>query len=593
MSNHLEQIKSRILLSSFIAQTVILKSKGAGQYIGLCPFHSENTPSFTVSDTKKFYHCFGCGAHGDIFTFVMELEGLKYKEALEKLAVLASVTLPKYNQHQDQAKLTLENLCHDIYDQATRFYQHMLYLKQNNEALSYFKRRGLSDDIIQLYQLGYSPFDSSLLLKFLQKKFTLEEITKSGVMIAKNSKIYDQFYGRVIFPIHNSKGKPIAFGGRILVAGEPKYLNSHENPIFHKGDILYAFHIAQKYAYKSKEIFIVEGYMDVLSLANRSIYNVVAPLGTSLKITQIQTLWQIVEQPTICFDNDNAGRKATARIANEALTYIQPTNSLKFIKLKGGKDPDEVINTMGIEHLKQNLSDTISLADLLFEIESTSNNTTTPEAKADLKNRLISLANKIKHKQLSTEYKSHFYNLLFQLFNHNYQKKQSLLKNTVHSSDIKTLATKEKYNHLYIIFKLLLLYPTLLNEEAIYEELIKIELPSILLDKVRNYILDVYAGAANNLLSSHDTSISNDDLSLKALIKKILSLKQDVQDDISQNDARLSLMRAFHIHSLYIVQKQIKQTLDELLSTARPTVLERLSALKKYELQLKNELNII
>ena len=503
MSEHIERIKSIISPSQIISKNVNLKTKGNGEYLGLCPFHDEKTPSFTISDTKGFYHCFGCGAHGDIFTFLMEKEGLPYKEALTRLAEQAGVPLPQYKPVDEKLKKK-SDICYSIYDKASEFYHKSLFTSEGKQALEYLKKRRIKDEIIQLYKLGFAPLNSNKTINYLKKLFPEKEILESKVIMQGERGLYNQFRGRVIFPILDKRSRVVAFGGRTLLAdGKPKYLNSSENPIFNKSDILYGLNIAQEHAFKLKEIIITEGYIDVLSLANCGINHSVAPLGTSIRVSQIQPLWQFVDEPLICMDSDEAGRRAAIRLAKESLEFITPGKSLRFMILTGGKDPDEVINKYGKDYFELAMQKAIPLADLLFEIEKKEKPLNTPENRADLKERLFALAEKTRDKSLSTSYRLYFRDKFSELFS---RKKQGFQYNSSNYKNHNTVPKAEtkvaiksimKKTDNYIndsvnaILSNVIAHPELLRDSEIKEKLSQDEDDSGILDKLHDYVLNL------------------------------------------------------------------------------------------------------
>ncbi|MHC0448726.1 MAG: DNA primase [Candidatus Lariskella arthropodorum] len=580
-----DKIKARIAPSSLISQYVKLKPKGGGEFLGLCPFHQENTPSFTVSDVKGFYYCFGCAAHGDIFSFIMDFEGLDYKTALEKLAAMAGVELEKkHEQSRDKTK----EVCYAIFEEITKFYQNHLYSQNDTSGLDYLCLRKIKTDIIALYRLGLAPYDSSKIFSYLKKRFTLEEIALSSVFGKDLSNLKDLMRGRVIFPIFDRSKRVIAFGGRLINSSHygPKYINSSENPLFHKGDILYGLHEAEKAARKAREIFVVEGYMDVLALAGSGFKNAVAPLGTSFKKSHVELLWNISKNPIICFDSDNAGLTAQKRIALEVLPDITPQKSLQFLMLKDGKDIDEVINKFGgdMERLGEVLNSSVSLVDFLFATESSARKLSTPESQVEFKNTLINLAASIKDKALSIEYRRYFLDLFFKK---RYSKFNSSSKNVAHSavlaSQMKFLMNKEN-SHIMAILCVLLKFPELLNEHEIYDEFVNFEAKDFgLFSEIRDYVLQRSANNCNNELDS-----------IKGIKSTILSRAAEASVYIgsSIDEARAVLTRAFRVHSLLILRSQIEETQQELLQNPSDELMSRLLQLKSYELRYKNELKI-
>jgi DNA primase len=294
----LEDLRARVSITDVIGRRVRLVRKGRGESSGLCPFHNEKTPSFTVNEDKGFYHCFGCGAHGSVMDFVMQTEGLEFPQAVEKLAAEAGMQVPRESP-EERARAERQQTLGGAVEFAARHFEQQLRASAGRPGLEYFKRRGLNDDTIGRFRLGYAPDSRHGLKVALEKAGIPEAISiEAGLLIKPEDggHAYDRFRGRVMFPILDRRGQAIAFGGRILDQGEPKYLNSPETPLFHKGRTLYALSHAQKTARETNEIIVVEGYMDVIALAQAGISNAVAPLGTALTEEQIVILWKMIPQ---------------------------------------------------------------------------------------------------------------------------------------------------------------------------------------------------------------------------------------------------------------------------------------------------------
>jgi DNA primase len=306
----LEDLRARAGLADVIARRVKLTKKGR-EHLGLCPFHKEKTPSFTVNEDKGFYHCFGCGEHGSVFDFVMATEGLNFPEAVEKLAGEAGMEVPQDSPEERQRQEQRQTL-YDVTEKAARFFQHQLLSPAGKQAHDYLKGRGLTDETIKRFRLGFAP-DGRNVLKQALAGDGIEDarMIATGMLIQpddKNRDNYDRFRGRVMFPITDTRERVIAFGGRILGDGEPKYLNSPETSLFHKGRVLYGLKQASGPARKAGSIIVTEGYTDVIALSQAGLTNVVAPLGTALTEDQIKLLWRIVPEPVLCFDGDSAGQ---------------------------------------------------------------------------------------------------------------------------------------------------------------------------------------------------------------------------------------------------------------------------------------------
>lgn len=357
-SRFLDDLKHRLTLSDVIGRKVKLVRKGR-EHEGLCPFHNEKTPSFTVNDQKGFYHCFGCGAHGSVFDFVMETEGLGFREAVEALAGEAGLEMPKESREEAQKAAARKSLT-EVMEVVTDWYAAQLHRQVGQEALAYLRRRGLSDAAIETYRIGYAPASRTALKDDMaQRGIPEEDLVATGMLIKPDEgprrEAYDRFRDRVMFPIPDRQGRVIAFGGRALdPEAKAKYLNSPETQIFHKGATLYNWARAREASYKTGQVMVVEGYMDVIALGEAGIDHAVAPLGTALTEEQLQHLWQMGDEPILAFDGDNAGRRAASRAAERALPLLKPGKSLRFVFLPDGQDPDDLVRAEGkaaIEHL--------------------------------------------------------------------------------------------------------------------------------------------------------------------------------------------------------------------------------------------------
>lgn len=393
----LDEIRGRLHVSDVVSRRVKLKRQGR-EHVGLSPFKTEKTPSFTVNDQKGFYHCFASGEHGDIFTFVMKTEGLSFPEAVERLAGEAGVPMPEVSPLEVQKEKTRDRL-HEVMTASVRYFQEELKTAAGREARDYLDRRGVSAALQDKFQIGYAPQGRSALKEYLAAAgFGAEEIEKSGMVISGEDipVSYDRFRHRIMFPIWDLKGRPIAFGGRALDPGQPaKYLNSPETPLFHKGHVLYNAHSARQAAYDRGSVIAVEGYMDVIALDGAGFGNAVAPLGTALTESQLQLLWRMAREPIMCFDGDSAGRKAAHRAVETALPLLKPGYSLRFVFLPEGSDPDDLVRQEGPAAFERLSRDARPLAEVLFNKELEAGEWTTPERRAGLETALRELIRRI------------------------------------------------------------------------------------------------------------------------------------------------------------------------------------------------------
>ncbi|MCX8500484.1 MAG: DNA primase [Alphaproteobacteria bacterium] len=419
----LATLRQRLQLSTVVGRRVKLVKKGR-EYSGHCPFHTEKSPSFTVNDDKEFFHCFGCGEHGDVIGFVMRTEGLSFPEAVEKLAQEAGLELPKSDFHNREEGQKLARL-KQLTAMAAKWFSTQLATPSGAEARDYLSRRGITEAMRQRFKLGFAPggagYREQLKDSLLKQGFSTAEIIEAGLAIEPSeggqaTDSYDRFRHRLIFPIHNGRGEVIGFGGRALGEAIPKYLNSPDTPLFSKGSQLYGYDLARAHGKRSPAI-VVEGYLDVIALHQAGFVTAVAPLGTALTEAQLNLLWRMSPEPLLCFDGDNAGQKAANRAAFRALELLEPGRSLRFVTLPNGKDPDDLIHSLeGIAVFRQCLERAEPLYLRLFKAELQASPIVTPEQKADLIKRLRGRAQDIVNPDIRKFYQSEFADLLQQQF---------------------------------------------------------------------------------------------------------------------------------------------------------------------------------
>jgi DNA primase len=457
----LEHVKQRILLSDVIGGHVALKRRGK-EFTGLCPFHSEKSPSFTVNDEKAFYHCFGCGAHGNVFDFLIQKEGMTFGEAVKYAANLANLPLPL---EESLSPTPSFDPLYEVLDKASKWFQENLHGPQGNEARSYLEKRGLTPQIIQKFRLGFAPAQREGVKSFLlSKKIPLSLIASAGLLSSnQEGQTYDKFRGRIIFPITSAKGKIIAFGGRSLHGEEPKYLNSPETPVFHKGHTLYHYYGASKSLNKDQPLMVVEGYLDVISMVQYGYERVVAPLGTALTTDQITTLWKLDSEPILCFDGDNAGKRAEERAIERALPLLKPGYSLRFMELPSGDDPDTFVKSQGLEGLRKLIPSCQTLVEKVWTTELMQVTPKTPEQKALLEKNLLKKADLISDLKIRNFYRQDLVNRFYQ-----WQKTSRSYKS--HSVPLKIDGKKNIYDSLklqqQILLSTFLEFPQLLHEFA-------------------------------------------------------------------------------------------------------------------------------
>jgi len=403
----LDELRSRITLSGVISRTAKLQKAGR-EWKGCCPFHNEKTPSFTVSDEKGFYHCFGCGAHGDVIRWMTDQRGMSFMDAIRELAAEAGMEVPAPDPRAARQAEKRAGL-HDVMAAAQAWFKGNLLSPEGAKARQYLETRGFDPHTIARFGFGYAPDERQALKAALGSDFAEPMLIECGLRIAVDDKEpYDRFRGRLMLPIEDARGRVIAFGGRILNSTRsdaPKYLNSPDTPLFDKGRTLYNLHRAGPLSRQSHRIIVVEGYMDVIALSAAGIGDVVAPLGTALTERQIELLWRLVDVPVLCFDGDSAGQRAAMRAASRALPLLRPGHSLSIVRLPAGLDPDDLVRRDGKNAMEKLLAEPKSLLETLWEHERGALPLRTPEDKAGLKARLLEHTEAIQHPDIRGLYR--------------------------------------------------------------------------------------------------------------------------------------------------------------------------------------------
>jgi DNA primase len=519
----LDEIRNRLSLAEAIGRRVKLTRRGR-EFVGLCPFHHEKSPSFTVVEEKNFYHCFGCGAHGDVIGFTMRTEGIPFPEAVEKLAGEAGLALPERDPRAEEHARIAKTL-YDANEAAAEWFAAQLYTPEGRTALEYLKRRGLEDGTIARFRLGYAPEARDSLKRALMPKGHAEaQLLEAGLLVKPDDgrSPYDRFRGRVMFPISDKRGRVIAFGGRVLGDEKPKYLNSPDTPLFHKGRVLYAYREARAAAHTGAEVIVAEGYMDVIALHQGGFEGAVAPLGTALTEAQIEELWRVKPEPLLCFDGDEAGRRAAARAAERVLPILKPGHSLRFVFLPDGEDPDSLIREGGAGAMKGVLAQAVPLVDWLWRMETHGRSLDTPERRAALRKSVLERAAAIPERSVQAQYAAEFEARLGKLFapppraprwagrpqaggprrGDRYGGKSSApdISNFLLKSDGNT--DRMRLRARQALLGMLILYPSLL--ESVHEEAGRLDLPpGGELDRLRNALLNTPADLDTDALKNH------------------------------------------------------------------------------------------
>jgi DNA primase len=550
-----QEILSKINIYDYIAQFVHLQQKGKDQYLGLCPFHNEKTPSFSVSIEKKFFHCFGCKASGDLIKFVMLYDNVDYDQAMQKLANEVGIKITAKTGEFTEHKLSLEinsrfsDICNEI-----------LKDKSSHYGLDYLRKRELKDEMIDRYHLGYLPSNrSEEVFNRLRGEFSRDAIFKSGLFkLGISDKPYCQFNGRIIFPISDINNKVVGFGSRVILnENKPKYLNSADSDFFHKSELLYALNkiYGDKQLKAIQTIFVVEGYMDVISLANHGITNCVGVLGANLTTNQLKKLWSFTDRPTVCFDSDSAGTTAMERIAKLAVKVIEPGKSIGFLELNDCKDPDEFVRKYGpnqfLQHFKTNR---ISLADYLYKVESNGLSLRDPDEIVVLRQRLAKIADEIANDVLRNEYKRHFNKVFFnkQTFKNDFKTPQYL------GYDVKALKiTPQSDSVEEQICQMIAKNSFLLMDQEILDDFMNCKFRSDIAEKMR---MELTKNIDYKYIADKDVNIERQVKSL------VLSLKiRDLQEEI-----------------MTLNNTDMNQNIES-----------QFLQLKKYEIQLKDKLSSI
>ncbi|HZD26552.1 MAG TPA: DNA primase, partial [Alphaproteobacteria bacterium] len=385
----LDELRARTGLAELVGRRVRLVRRGR-EHTGLCPFHNEKTPSFTVNEDKGFYHCFGCGAHGSAIDFVMQTENLSFPEAVEKLALEAGLEVPR-ERPEDREREARRRSLYDVMEAAAEWFEAQLAGQIGAGARDYLAGRGVRPQTVGRFRLGYAPERrEALKAALLARGFAEAQLVEAGLLIRPEDggDSYDRFRQRLIFPITDRRGRVVAFGGRALAEQKAKYLNSPETPLFHKGRLLYNLAGAREAVREAGTVLVTEGYMDVIALAEAGFGHAVAPLGTALTEEQMQELWRLAPEPVLCFDGDNAGQRAAFRAAERALPLLKPGHSFRFVGLPPGEDPDSLVRGQGAGAMRALVEAAEPLGAVIWRMATEGQSFNTPERRAGLRQAL-------------------------------------------------------------------------------------------------------------------------------------------------------------------------------------------------------------
>ena len=413
----LEQLRERVSLVDVVSHHVKLQRRGR-EFVGLSPFKQERTPSFTVVPDKGFFHCFSSGEHGDVIGFLMRMEGLSFPEAVEKLAQAAGLEVPRDSPEAAAQARRRRGLLEAV-EAAAAFYERQLRLPAGRRAMDYLRGRGLDDNTIAGFRLGYAPGDSAALMQALKRGgFEAETLVEAGLFRQREHEEEPgaSLRNRVVFPITDRRGRPIAFGGRILGDAQPKYLNTPETPVFRKGEVLYGLAQARDAAWRAKEVIVVEGYMDAIALSQAGFAHTVASLGTAFGENQLRALWRLVDEPVLCFDGDEAGQRAARRAAERALPLLAPGKSLRFARLPDERDPDDLVRQDGAAALRAVVERAQSPVDLLWSSEAEAVRPDSPDRRARFSRNLLALASGVRDETVRRYYEAEILSRLREQF---------------------------------------------------------------------------------------------------------------------------------------------------------------------------------
>lgn len=421
----LNLLKEKVVLSDIISKRLKIIIKGRDK-VACCPFHKEKTPSFHINDERGFYHCFGCGVHGDVISFLMEQDGLSFKEAVENLAEEYGIELPKLNKNITILKQDIDEISslYDINEKTCQFFQNIILENKGKVGLNYILSRGLNIENIKKFRIGFAPNDNNNLIVYLKKfGFTEKQMEKAGVANIGDNGYYDKFRNRIIFPVFDKKGKVIAFTGRVIDKNKmPKYMNSPETFVYHKSEVLFNYFFAKKSIYDNKKAILVEGNLDAISLSINGIENVVAPMGTAVTTKQIEELWKITDEIIVCLDGDLAGKKASKRVSLLVLPILSATKNIKFVFLPEGQDPDDLMKLLGKNNFINFLKDKnncLSLSEFIWKNEldelniDSNKDYITPEQKSNLEVRLQNIVKQINNKFVAKNFEDFYKKQLF------------------------------------------------------------------------------------------------------------------------------------------------------------------------------------
>lgn len=611
----MDQIKARIPVSTVVGRSVQWDRKktnaGRGDYWACCPFHHEKTPSFHADDRQGRYYCFGCKASGDIFRFLTDKLGLSFPEAVEQLAGEAGLEIPQQSEQDIEREKKRASL-YDVMALALEYFQHQLQTPAGASARGYLSDRYLTAALQNHFQIGFAPPERYGLKTWLAEKgIDTDQMAEAGLVVAGQdiAVAYDRFRDRIIFPINDTRGRVIAFGGRAMDPATPaKYLNSPETPLFHKSDVLYNLDRARQSAYDKSAIVAVEGYMDVIALHRAGFSNAVAPLGTALTQQQLAMMWRIAPEPVLCFDGDKAGISAAWRALDLALPLLTPGHSLRFALLPQGQDPDDLLNAEGAAALEEVIEAAPSLFDVMWQRALERNDRHTPERRALFEAELENAVRTIRDDRVRDHYNTALRERLRALWQksgtrrppaRNTQARHSsrgwqnrftpqwqqqlpasreLLTLSRGTRPARSLERREQQ-----IVLVVLNHPDIL--EDVDEAFSELELHSAELDRLRREILDIAAlniGLDSAALKDHLTSRGYDDLVHKTEKQAQRLNSWFLEADAATNDALTGFMHMTALHRKTVtLERELKEAERALAESPTEENLSRLNEIRE------------
>jgi DNA primase len=570
---YLDEIKLRLKVSQVVGKSVQLKKRGK-EFVGLSPFKNEKSPSFTVSDEKEFYHCFSTGEHGNIFDFLMKTKSLGFGEAVKELAAEAGMPQYKFSS-MDTEKEKRFNTYKNIFKKYSDFFHQQLFKPENNQALSYLEKRGLSENIIKEFNLGYIPWQNNFYEKLLTK-FSEAEITLTGLYYKneKTNKFIDRFNSRIIFPINNLTSETIAFGGRIIRESQmAKYINSPETEFYKKGRTVFNLDKAKALRSETNEAIIVEGYMDVVSLYASGVKNTISNSGTALTDSQIELIWKFFSSPIICLDGDQSGQSAALRIAEKLLPLINENNKIYFSIMPKGDDPDDFIKKNGKEKFNEFLKSRKIIQSYIWDSYLLEINTNNPFEISKFEKKIKSLCYGIKDEILKKYILESFLEKLKNLtpiqnykksFTPYAKKNFKILNETKQLHKEKNHFSKEEIKERSILYILLNYLSSVKNKS---EELLEINFTNEQNEALKKEILNF--AKINNFLDKDKSEIKVkykiliNDIEKDMNLKNILSKKDDTEREETLSDLMAELKEMNHLKQIEFLENKVAKNLDE------------------------------